>query len=59
MHEANDFTLWLAEEDNLNSLADALGQPDLALVATEDWVSSSSTFCVPGGDDQVINETQF
>jgi hypothetical protein len=24
-HEANDFTPWLAEEDNLNTLADALG----------------------------------
>jgi hypothetical protein len=26
-HEANDFTPWLAEEDNLNTLADALGLP--------------------------------
>ena len=34
-HEANDFTPWLAEEDNLNTLADALGLPDLKLVATE------------------------
>ena len=34
-HEANDFTPWLAEEDNLNALADALGLPDLKLVATE------------------------
>jgi hypothetical protein len=33
-HEANDFTPWLAEEDNLNTLADALGLPDLELVAT-------------------------
>jgi hypothetical protein len=28
-HEANDFTPWLAEEDNLNTLADALGLPHL------------------------------
>ena len=33
-HEANDFTPWLAEEDNLNTLADALGLADLELVAT-------------------------
>jgi hypothetical protein len=37
-HEANDFTPWLAEEDNLNTLADALGLPDLELVAAEHWV---------------------
>jgi hypothetical protein len=37
-HEANDFTPWLAEENNLNTLADALGLPDLELVATEHWV---------------------
>ena len=34
-HEANDFTPWLAEEDNLNTLADALGLAELELVATE------------------------
>ncbi len=34
-HEANDFTPWLAEEYNLNTLADALVLPDLKLVATE------------------------
>jgi hypothetical protein len=28
-HEANDFTPWLVEEDNLNTLADALGLADL------------------------------
>ena len=37
-HEANDFRPWLAEEDNLNTLADALGLADLELVATEHWV---------------------
>jgi hypothetical protein len=37
-HEANDFTPWLAQEDNLNTLADALGLSELALVATEHWV---------------------
>lgn len=34
-HEANDFTPWLAEVDNFKTLADALGLPDLKLVATE------------------------
>ena len=37
-HEANDFTPWLAEEGNLNTLADALSLADLELVATEHWV---------------------
>jgi hypothetical protein len=37
-HEANDFTPWLAEEDNLNTLADGLRLPELALVATEHGV---------------------
>ena len=37
-HEANDFTPWLVEEDNLNALADALGLADLELVATEHWL---------------------
>ena len=34
-HEANDFTPWLAEIDNLNALADVLGLSELLLVATE------------------------
>jgi hypothetical protein len=37
-HEANDFTPWLAEEDNLKTLVEALGLPDLELVATDHWV---------------------
>jgi len=37
-HEANDFTPWLAEEDNLNTLADALGFSDLELAAAEHWL---------------------
>ena len=34
-HEAGDFTPWLAAEDNLNMLVDALGLGELELVATE------------------------
>ena len=31
-HEASDFTPWLAEDDNLQALAEALGLSDLELV---------------------------
>ena len=34
-HEAGDFTPWLAQEGNLNSLVDALGLGELELVATD------------------------
>lgn len=34
-HEAGEFTAWLAQDENLQLLADALGLPELALVATE------------------------
>ena len=37
-HEAGDFTPWLAEQENLNTLAEALGLSELELVATEHWV---------------------
>lgn len=34
-HEAGEFTPWLAQDENLQLLADALGLPELELVATE------------------------
>jgi RecB family endonuclease NucS len=34
-NEATDFTPWLAEQDNLNSLADTLGLGELELVQRE------------------------
>jgi hypothetical protein len=37
-HEAGDFTPWLAEDDNLQLLAEALGLSELELVATEHLV---------------------
>ena len=59
-HEANDFTPWLAEEDNLNTLADALGLADLELVATEHWVGEFKLdILCTSGDDQVIIENQL
>ena len=59
-HEANDFTPWLAEEVNLNTLADSLGLPDLELVATEHWVGEFKLdILCTSGDDQVIIENQL
>lgn len=59
-HEANDFTPWLAETDNLNDLADALGVSELLLVATEHWVGDFKLdILCTDGDDQVIIENQL
>lgn len=59
-HEANDFTPWLAAEDNLNGLADALGLPELALVATEHWVGEFKLdILCTSGEEQVIIENQL
>lgn len=59
-HEANDFTPWLAETDNLNALADALGISELVLVATEHWVGEFKLdILCTDGDDQVIIENQL
>lgn len=59
-HEANDFTPWLAEADNLNALADALDLSELVLVATEHWVGDFKldVLCTDG-DEQVIIENQL
>jgi len=59
-HEASDFTPWLAETENLNALADALGLDDLELVATEHWVGEFKLdiLCTAGAD-QVIIENQL
>jgi hypothetical protein len=59
-HEAGDFTPWLAEPDNLNALADALGLSELAWVATEHWVGDFKLdiLCTEG-EEQVIIENQL
>lgn len=59
-HEANDFTPWLAETNNLNALADALGVSELVLVATEHWVGDFKLdILCTDGDEQVIIENQL
>jgi hypothetical protein len=59
-HEAGDFTPWLAEEDNLNMLADAIGLADIELVATEHWVGEFKLdILCTSGQDQVIIENQL
>ena len=39
-HEALEFTPWLAEQENLDRLADALGLSELELVQAEHWVGN-------------------
>lgn len=41
-HEANDFTKWLAEEENLNTLSEEIGI-DIELISTEAKTGSFST----------------
>lgn len=59
-HEAGEFTPWLAETDNLNALADALGLSELVKVATEHWVGDFKLdILCTDGEDQVIIENQL
>lgn len=59
-HEATDFTPWLASEANLEALADALGLPELALVATEHWVGEFKLDILCTCDEeQVVIENQL
>lgn len=59
-HEAGEFTPWLAQSDNLNMLADALGLSELVYVASEHWVGSFKLdILCTDGDDQVIIENQL
>ena len=59
-HEARDFTPWLAEDDNLQALAEALGLSDLELVAFEHLVGvfKLNILCTDG-DQQVVIEKQL
>ena len=59
-HEANDFTPWLAETDNLNTLSDTLGLSELSLVAIEHWVGDFKLdILCTDGEDSVIIENQL
>jgi hypothetical protein len=59
-HEAGEFTPWLAEEDNLQSLADALGLAELELVATEHPVGDFKLdILCNDGEGPVIIENQL
>jgi hypothetical protein len=59
-HEASDFTPWLAEIENLNTLADALGLSELALVGTEYWVGDFKLdILCTDGEEKVIIENQL
>lgn len=59
-HEANDFTPWLAEPDNLESLAQALGVSELELVAVEHPVGEFKLdILCTDGDEQVVIENQL
>ncbi|WP_411870923.1 DUF4268 domain-containing protein [Vulcanococcus limneticus] len=59
-HEASDFTPWLAEDDNLQALAEALGISELELVATEHLVGDFKLdILCTDGDQQVVIENQL
>jgi hypothetical protein len=59
-HEASDFTPWLAEDDNLQALAEALGISELELVATEHLMGAFKLdILCTDGDEQVVIENQL
>lgn len=60
-NEATDFTPWLAESDNLNSLSEALGLGELELVQTEYPIGDFylDILCSDDAGHQVIIENQL
>jgi len=59
-HEASEFTPWLAQEENLGLLADALGLSDLSLVQTEYPIGDFSLDILCTDDQgEVIIENQL
>ena len=59
-HEAGDFTPWLAQAENLDALAQALGVSELELVSTEQRVGDFKLdILCTDGDQQVIIENQL
>jgi len=59
-HEASDFTPWLAEDDNLQALAEALGISELGLVANGHQVGDFKLdILCTDGDQPVVIENQL
>lgn len=59
-HEAGEFTPWLAQADNLDALAQALGLSELETVATEHWVGDFKLdILCTDGDQHVVIENQL
>ena len=61
-NEASDFTPWLASEENISLLADALGMNELEVKAQEEHVGPfrADILCVdPGTDKYVLIENQL
>jgi hypothetical protein len=58
--EASNFTPWLAEDNNLQALAEALGFSELELVASEHLVGDFKLdILCTDGDQQVVIEKQL
>ena len=55
-NEATDFTPWLATEDNMSLLADALGMNELEVKAQEEHVGPfrADILCVDSGTDKLV-----
>ncbi|MFN7881466.1 MAG: DUF4268 domain-containing protein [bacterium] len=59
-HEAGEFTPWLAQEENLQLLSEALGLSELELVATEHPVGDFKVDILCSDDDgEIIIENQL
>lgn len=59
-HEAGEFTPWLAQDDNLQLLAQALGLTEIELVATEHPVGDFKVDILCSDDDgEIIIENQL
>lgn len=59
-HESGEFTPWLAQDENLQLLAEALGLPELELVATEHPVGDFIVDILCSDDDgELIIENQL
>lgn len=59
-HEATEFTPWLAQAENLDALARALGVSELELSSTEQWVGDFKLdILCTDGDQRVIIENQL